>query len=188
MFDAVTATFEEPQVSEKREGEEWEQAEAGPNAGQFILKSCYPGSLLVNTTLETQECKVSRALSPLAASSRCPWVRWTASAVSTVTQAFHVTEFYAFDETKRKSCTSCAVLTGCLLQECEADSFAISFDMGCSDAAARPTVGWAGGCDSRYIVLIPEASCAPRFLHEPLVGCALWYASRVDTRGLDASH
>ena len=54
-------TFEEPQVSKKREGEEWEQVEAGPNAGKFILKSCYPGSLLVNTTLETQECKVSRA-------------------------------------------------------------------------------------------------------------------------------
>ena len=110
--------------------------------------------------------------------------------MSTVTQAFHVTEFSAFDETKRKTlhCLRCTDRSGCLLQECEADSFAISFEMGCSDAAARPTVGWEGGCDSRYIVLMPEASCAPRFLHEPPVGCALWYARRVDARGLDASH
>ena len=73
MFDAVTANFEEPVVSEKREGEEWELAEAGLNAGKFILKSCYKGSLLVNTTLETQECKVNRTLSPFVASSRCEW-------------------------------------------------------------------------------------------------------------------
>jgi hypothetical protein len=80
-------------------------------------------------------------------------------------QALHVTEFSAFDETKRKTlhCLCCTDRSGCFLQECEADSFAISFEMGCSDAAARPTVGWAGGCDSRYIVLMPEASCAPRF-------------------------
>ena len=43
-------------ASQKREGEEWELAEQGENAGKYILKSCYKGSLLVNATLDTQVC------------------------------------------------------------------------------------------------------------------------------------
>ena len=43
-------------ASQKREGEEWEQQETGENAGKYILKSCYRGSLLVNATLDTQVC------------------------------------------------------------------------------------------------------------------------------------
>ena len=32
----------------------WELQESGENAGKYILKACYKGSLLVNATLDTQ--------------------------------------------------------------------------------------------------------------------------------------
>lgn len=58
-FAVVTPILGKVEISEKREGEEWVKEESGANVGKFILKSCYKGSLLVNTTLETQECKVN---------------------------------------------------------------------------------------------------------------------------------
>jgi hypothetical protein len=45
----VTSTIK---LSEKREGEVWQQRN-----GVFVLTDCPPGFLLINTTLETQECK-----------------------------------------------------------------------------------------------------------------------------------
>ena len=45
----VTSTV---RLAEKREGEVWQQKN-----GVFVLTACPPGFLLINTTLETQECK-----------------------------------------------------------------------------------------------------------------------------------
>jgi len=42
------------EISKRREGEVWELQESGENAGKYILKACYKGSLLVNATLDTQ--------------------------------------------------------------------------------------------------------------------------------------
>jgi hypothetical protein len=42
------------EIPKRREGEVWEMRETGDNAGKYILTACYKGSLLVNTTLDTQ--------------------------------------------------------------------------------------------------------------------------------------
>ena len=50
---AVTPTVTMLEVQKKREGEEWVM-----EGGSYILKACSPGFLLVNTTIDMQECKV----------------------------------------------------------------------------------------------------------------------------------
>jgi len=52
------------EISKRREGEVWELQESGENAGKYILKSCYKGSLLVNATLDTQ-VRLSAAVSAM---------------------------------------------------------------------------------------------------------------------------
>jgi hypothetical protein len=42
------------EIPKRREGEVWQMQETGDNVGKYILKACYKGSLLVNTTLDTQ--------------------------------------------------------------------------------------------------------------------------------------
>jgi len=48
----VSATVTEASIATKREGEDWIMSD-----GTFFLVSCAPGFLLVNSTIDTQECK-----------------------------------------------------------------------------------------------------------------------------------
>ena len=145
-FAVVTPILGKVEISEKREGEEWVKEESGANAGKFILKSCYKGSLLVNTTLETQECKVKPRLN-------C-----------------NHSQFFVIILTSDRILT---VMNGVVGQECEENTFSISFLAGCTAPADRPTADWEGGCDNRHVNLlvlcvVPRNVCPADFTNMTL--------------------